>query len=225
MHLGVIPDGNRRYARDNNLGKKEAYRAALENIIENFREFDLEDTDFDIEEVSFYLLSEENLERDSSELEALFDLLKENIKHIAKEFNKKGFQFNWVSTRPNALPEDVREKLEAAEEKFDTGEKKVNALISYSGKRDIVKAAEHIQGNGGVFTTDHLRKNLGIDTAIDFVIRTGDNPYRECLSGFPIWNASYAEFYHIEKNFPAVDRDDVGDAFDHFKKLRRKKGK
>ncbi|MFB6215730.1 MAG: undecaprenyl diphosphate synthase family protein, partial [Candidatus Aenigmatarchaeota archaeon] len=92
------------------------------------------------------------------------------------------------------------------------------------GKDDILEEAEEIASEGGEFSRSELAQHLEIRDDIDFVIRTGDNPDRECLSGFPIWNASYAEFYHIKKNFPAVEPEDVEEALDHFKKLRRKKG-
>jgi len=72
--------------------------------------------------------------------------------------------------------------------------------------------------------TTVLKNNLEIKSDIDYVIRTGDNPTRECLSGFPIWNSSYSEFYHINKNFPAVTPEDVKDALKHFQKLRTKRG-
>jgi undecaprenyl diphosphate synthase len=221
MHLGVIPDGNRRYAENNSLSNIKAYRKA-KNVIKDIGQ-KLEDRD--IEEVSFYLLSEDNLNRSDEELEDLFQLLDDTITEVAKEFGDRGFVFNWASTKPEALPDYLRDKLQSLEEEFDSGEKKINALISYSGKSDIMQASQRIAENGADFRASEMTSNLQIDSQIDFVIRTGDNPSRECLSGFPIWNASYAEYYHIKENFPAVELEDVEEALDHYQKLRRKKGK
>ena len=221
MHLGVIPDGNRRYAENNSLSNIKAYRKA-KNVIKDIGQ-KLEDRD--IEEVSFYLLSEDNLNRSDEELEDLFQLLDDTITEVAKEFGDRGFVFNWASTKPEALPDYLRDKLQSLEEEFDSGEKRINALISYSGKSDIMQASQRIAENGADFRASEMTSNLQIDSQIDFVIRTGDNPSRECLSGFPIWNASYAEYYHIKENFPAVELEDVEEALDHYQKLRRKKGK
>ncbi len=226
MHIGVIPDGNRRYARNNDIENREAYAQAKDRIIEVFREIEeREDVDIEIEEATFYLLSEDNLERDKKELETLFSLFQNNVEELAEEFGSRDFSFNWVSTNPGGVPRKLRRKLKKLEEKFSEGEKQLNALISYSGRQDILQASEDIAGNGGEFSRENLMSALGVSSQIDFVVRTGDNPRRECLSGFPIWNASYAEFYHIQKNFPAVETEDVVEALNHFEQLRRKKGK
>ncbi|WEL23385.1 undecaprenyl diphosphate synthase family protein [Candidatus Nanohalovita haloferacivicina] len=221
MHLGVIPDGNRRYAEKNGLAKAKAYRKA-KNVIKEVGQ-QLEDRE--IEEVTFYLLSEENLARPDEELQDLYQLLEDSIAEVAEEFGERDFSFNWASTNPDALPEHLQEKLSDLEEEFNDGEKQINALISYDGKADVMQASSKISKESGEFTRDEMREHLQIKSDIDFVIRTGDNPARECLSGFPIWNASYAEFYHIKKNFPSVTLEDVEEALDHYQKLRRKKGR
>jgi len=116
-------------------------------------------------------------------------------------------------------------ELEDIEDRFDDGGTVVNLLISYSGKEDVLQAAERVGDEGVDFSRENFSDRLEVGSDIDFVIRTGDNPDRECLSGFPIWNCSYAEFYHVKKNFPCITSDDVREAFDHFKDLRRKKGR
>lgn len=220
MHLGVIPDGNRRYAENNGLSNIKAYRKAKKVIKETGQKLE----DRKIDEVSFYLLSEDNLNRSDEELKDLFQLLENTITEVAQEFGDRGFMFNWASTKPEALPDHLRNKLQDLEEEFDSGEKKINALISYSGKSDIIQASKAIAEKDIDFQAPEIQSKLEIDSQIDFVIRTGNNPSRECLSGFPIWNASYAEYYHIKKNFPAVELEDVEEALDHYQKLRRKKG-
>ncbi|QKQ98333.1 hypothetical protein GKQ38_02275 [Candidatus Nanohaloarchaea archaeon] len=221
MHLGVIPDGNRRYADNEGIENAEAYREA-KNVIKQIGR-NLKDED--VEEVSFYLLSEENLKRDDEELEDLFKLLESTISEVAEEFGDRGFRFNWATTMPDALPDHLQQKLSDLEEQFSEGKKQINALISYDGKSDILQASESIAEEEDGFTEENMASSLELDSSIDFVIRTGDNPERECLSGFPIWNASYSEFYHIKKNFPAVELEDVKEALEHYQKLRRKKGR
>jgi undecaprenyl diphosphate synthase len=219
MHLGVIPDGNRRYAEENGLAKVKAYRKA-KNVIVNVFE-NLEDVSYDIEEATFYLLSEENLKREDDDLQALFKLMENHISEVAEKLNEYGFAFNWISTKPDAVPEHLQDKLRDLEEEFSEGEKRLNALISYDGKQDIVQSSSKIDGKS---SKEAIKSNLEIESDIDYVIRTGDNPTRECLSGFPIWNSSYAEFYHLKKNFPEVTPKDVKEALKHFQNLRKKKG-
>ena len=243
MHLGIIPDGNRRYASENGIGNEEAYRKSKDVIIDvlkNHRKLPA-----DLTEVTFYLLSEENLRRKGEEIETVFELLYEHMEEVMEEINgdtkvkdlarkhiddeealrslDEGFSFNWARTKPEAVPEHIRNKLEELEERFSDGERRLNALISYTGKSDIVNAIHKAGSNPDVKKKD-VKKHLEIDTDIDFVVRTGDNPRRECLSGFPIWQSSYSEFYHIKKHFPAVEVEDVIEAFEHYNQLRRRKG-
>ena len=222
MHIGVIPDGNRRYADSHGIGNYKAYRKArdtIRHVTDSLNGFS-----DDLSSITFYLLSEENLKRDEEELETLFQLLEENINDMGDFFQDKDFKVNWASTKPEALPEDLTEKLEDIEKEYSEGETTVNLLISYDGKKDILEASQKISGEDGDFSESNLSGHLEVQEDIDFVIRTGNNPDRECLSGFPIWNASYAEFYHIRKNFPAVKPEDVEEALNHFEKLRKNKG-
>lgn len=221
MHVGVIPDGNRRYAKAHGIEKMDAYEKARETIKELTTSLD--GVSEDIESISFYLLSEENLSRTEDELETLFHLLEENIDAMAEFFSDREYRVNWASTNPEALPEELQEKLRGIENRYSEGDTEVNLLISYSGKQDILQAAEESSGNGEL-TEESFSRELEIQHDIDFVIRTGDNPDRECISGFPIWNSSYAEFHHIKKNFPAITPEDVQDAFEHYRSLRKKRG-
>lgn len=222
MHIGVIPDGNRRYADSHGITNYKAYRKARDTV--KHVTDSLMDYSDKVDEISFYLLSEENLKRDEEELETLFDLLDNNIDDMAEHFREGDFRLNWASTESEALPERLRDKLRALESEFKNGKIKVNLIIAYSGKRDILEASKEISEDDSNFEESNLVDHLEIDTDIDFVIRTGDNPDRECLSGFPIWNSSYAEFYHIKKNFPAVSPSDIENALDHYSQLRKKKG-
>lgn len=226
MHLGVIPDGNRRYAENQGISEREAYRQAKEVVEEIGRELGDSGREMtkEVDEVTFYLLSEENLRRDKEELQTLFELLEEYIEEVSEEYGRNGFVFNWASTFPEALPEHLQKRLKELEEEHNEGDKQLNMLLSYTGKEDLLQAAEKVSNNGGDFSRESIRKHLEIRSDIDFVIRTGNNPTRECLSGFPIWNTSYAEFYHVKKNFPRLEVDDVEEALEHFRQLRKKKG-
>jgi undecaprenyl diphosphate synthase len=222
MHVGFIPDGNRRYAEENGIANEESYRESKNTVKKVTKS--LEKFADDLDEVTLYILSEDNLKRDEGELETLFHLLSENLDEMGEFFSENNYEVNWASTKPEALPRDIRDKLTDLEEDFNQGDVKANLLISYSGKKDIVNASAKLCENGGDYSENDLRENLEIGSDIDLVIRTGENPRRECLSGFPIWNSSYAEYYHIDRNFPAVKPGDVKEAFDHFEKLRRKEG-
>ncbi|MFB6202917.1 MAG: undecaprenyl diphosphate synthase family protein [Candidatus Nanohaloarchaea archaeon] len=217
--MGIIPDGNRRYAESNGITQFRAYRKAKDTIKDVVSDFDGDR----VREVTVYMLSEENFRRDESELENLFKLFKES-QELFEKVGEAGFSVNWAATAPGKLPEDISQRLRELEEKYSEGKKKLNMLVAYSGKEDILESAREIAENSGEYTRENMKENLEIGSEIDFVVRTGDNPTRECLSGFPLWNASYAEYYHIQKNFPNITTEDVQDALDHYDRLRKKRG-
>ena len=222
MHVGIIPDGNRRYAEQFSIRRRKAYEEAKKTVKQVTES--LENKSPEIDSITFYLLSEENLKRDEEELETLFDLLEKNIDEIGDFLDEKEYNVNWASTKPSAIPEKLQDRLHSIEERYSNDEKTVNLLISYSGKQDILQAGEKVEKSDDDFTESNFSERLQIGSNIDLVIRTGDNPERECISGFPIWSSSYAEFYHIRKNFPNVEPQDVEEALDHYESLRKKKG-
>ena len=221
MHVGIIPDGNRRYADQNSIDERQAYRESKETVKKVSRS--LRDRVEDLSEITIYILSEDNLKRPEEELDTLFSLLRGEISELKKFFDEHNFSANWASTRPEALPEDVRDQLEDIDQEFDNGEVTVNMLVSYSGRQDIVKASRNLCGDREI-SSENLSDSLEVDSEVDLVIRTGEGPRRECLSGFPIWNSSYAEYYHVDKNFPELEPQDVKDALEHFRSLRRCRG-
>lgn len=234
MHVGLIPDGHRRYAEENNINNREAYLKSQERVFDIVKRFNRKKEDIDdfedkysklIDEVTVYALSEDNLSREEEELEIFYSALDEYFETLLKgnkidsdELEKINIKF--ISTRREALPDNIKEKAKSIESKFNGDELTLNILLCYDGRKEISQAAENINSSD----PEEIWDNLLLDNKIDFVLRTGDNPYRECLSGFPIWQSSYSEYYHIDKNFPDLKMEDVEDSINHYQKLRRKKG-
>lgn len=234
MHVGLIPDGHRRYADENNISNKESYLKSQNMVFELSKRLNKdrehyiqkkEKYDDIVEEVTVYALSENNLRRDNEELEVFysaldeyFDILLKGSRIDKEEIEKLDVSF--ISTCTSPLPDKIKRKAKKIEDKFEGDDLSLNILLSYDGRKEITKCLEDVESPNLSSVWD----NLLLDSEIDFVIRTGDNPYRECLSGFPIWQASYSEYYHIDKNFPAVSMDDMENAIKHYRKLRRKRG-
>lgn len=273
MHLGIIPDGHRRYAQNNGITRQRSYLQSqhrINDIISKLDRNDEEDIDQDIEEVTIYGMSEENLKRSDEELEIFYDALREyflQLLSVAEEYREVDLQkyssyssvmnsefvyhgvnqilsrseaffqseqvsslspldidFQFVSTRMSAAPDDIQEMVNDIERVYD-GSVRVNVLFMYSGKREITQAATKISNNEKRITTDEFLDHLKLQCPIDLVIRTGDNPSRECLSGFALFQSAYSEYVHVPKNFPAVDIADIKAGLDQYSKLRRKRGK
>lgn len=226
MHLGIIPDGHRRYARNNNIEDRESYLLSTDRIDElvdycnNIKQSDYIEV---VDDISIYAMSEQNLKRDNDELEVFYDTLREYMEELLdfkEEYDKGDYNFRIISTNEDPLPDDLLDLAKTVSSEY-CGENNFNVLLSYDGKKEIAQAASNISGE---ISKRSIQKKLQVSD-IDYVIRSGDNVSRECLSGFPIWQSSYAEYYHLEKNFPAVEISDFEEALEHYQKLRCKKGK
>ncbi|MFB6162612.1 MAG: undecaprenyl diphosphate synthase family protein [Halococcoides sp.] len=234
MHLGLIPDGHRRYADERGISDRRAYLEAKNLLDEIIRDLDAltEQCTEEVEAVdtlTVYALSEENLRREDEELVILYDMLEEYADEVIAEFPGTEYDVRWLSTAPEMLPESTSAAMDRVAEHFTGDEVRVNVLLSYTGKADIVNAANAIaDGSAPVeppVDAAAFAEALELSADIDYVIRTGDNPRRECLSGFPIWNAAYAEYFHYEENFPALTVHDMQAALEHVTSLRRKQGR
>lgn len=277
MHLGIIPDGHRRYANENSITKQRSYLTSqhrLNDIIDQTKSEQSSPVLERIEEISIYAMSEDNLKRDNEELEIFYDALREyflQMIHIGTDnsnkfltkyedyetimdtnfvqcsvekllngrstvlgdsitsLDPKDIDIEFISTRMDAAPSDIQEMASDLEEIYCGDQLKLNILFMYSGRNEITQAAKLLSLNGEDYienvTVSDLSEYLELKDPIDLVIRTGDNVTRECLSDFCIFQSAYSEYVHIQKNFPAVEMDDIINAVNHFSNLRRKKGK
>lgn len=226
MHLGIIPDGHRRYARNNNIDDRESYLLStdrIDELVDYFNSIKQSDYIEVVDDVSVYAMSEQNLKRDDDELEVFYDALREYMTELLdfkEQYDKGDYNFRIISTNEDSLPNDLLDLAKTVASEY-CGENNFNVLLSYDGKKEIAQAASNVSGE---ISRESIQKNLQVSD-IDYVIRSGDNVTRECLSGFPIWQSSYSEYYHLEKNFPDVEISDFEEALEHYQKLRCKKGR
>jgi short-chain Z-isoprenyl diphosphate synthase len=178
----------------------------------------------DVDTATIYAMSEENLNRDEEELDIFYEALSEYFEYILvcdTPFDPSRVGVNFVSTAPGALPDSIWRKANEVGRQFSGNEIQINILLCYTGKQELVEASAKAEGT----SARAIENNLLVKDEIDLVIRTGKNPRRECLSGFLIWQCSYSEYYHIEENFPAIEREEFEKAIQHYNSLRKNKGR
>ena len=228
-HIGLIPDGNRRWAREKGLEPWEGHRKGGEKI-ELF--LDWCNDNEGISEISIYLLSEENFKRPAEELLKLYKLYENELAKLidSEKIHKRRVRIYIVSTNVKAFPENlvrVFHRLETATKDYEN--KVLNLLIGYTGQSEILSAVSsplnRLKNLLFGLSEQDLKNNLRVKTPCDFVIRTGEeSEEREARSGFLLWQSAYSEYYHINKFFPDVIAQDFDAAWDYFKKTRRRKG-
>jgi len=228
-HVGMIPDGNRRWAKERGLRPWEGHQEGAGKT-ELFIEWYIDHED--ISEVTFYGLSEENFKRPVEELKKLYELYeREFTKLVNKEkIHKNRVRINIISTNMKPIPPNLLLLFHRIRTETRNYENKVlNMLIGYTGQSEILSAISSPSNRVknllfGLKDSD-LRKSLKIKTPCDFIVRTGEeSEEREARSGFLLWQSAYAEYYHINKFFPDVTEEDFNEAWDYFMNTKRRKG-
>lgn len=224
-HVGIIMDGNGRWAQERGLARTKGHKAAVATI----KELCIYMADLGIKYASLYAFSTENFKRDAKEVDFLMQLFVEIFK---KEFDfVKEKQIKVVfSGRKDPLPEKVIEVMKQLEEDTKDNKRSVlNVCLNYGSHAEIVdmtkKVCEMYKNNEiklDDITDDFIQHNLYQDLPpLDFVIRTSGELR---LSNFMMYQASYAEFYFPQVYFPDFSKEEFNKALEVFNKRDRRFG-
>ena len=221
-HLGIIMDGNRRWAKKRNLPTLEGHKRGYEKIKE-VGKWCLEEG---IDVLTVYAFSTENWNRSKEEVGYLMKLLKRAVTKDIDYFLKEDIKLRIIG-RKNELSKDLQEAIKNAEEKTSNcSAGLLNIAINYGGRAEIVDAIKNIikKEISSAEVTDELISNniytAGLPDA-DLIIRTSGE---QRLSGFLLWQSYYSELYFPKVNWPGFSREDLNEAIDWFTGRNRRFG-
>lgn len=220
-HLGIILDGNGRWAQNRGLKRMEGHVAGSERVIDITRAA----SDAGVEALSLYAFSTENWKRPIEEVGALMKLLIRFINEHLDELNANNVRLMTMGDL-GRLPVLSRKAVEFAKSKTakNTG-MILNIGLNYGGRDEICRAVKRWQdaGGSGLPTEDELEANL--DTAdlppLDVIVRTGGE---ERLSNFMMWQAAYAEFVFLDTLWPDFTVEQLYEVFRIFSRRNRRYG-
>lgn len=224
LHLGIIIDGNRRWAKKKGLPFFEGHRRGLDNV-QKIGDYCAEKG---IRILTLYTFSTENWKRSKKEVSYLMRLLigalsKKNI----QEFHEKKVKLQIIGQKER-LPQALQKKIEEAEELTKNNKERIlNLAISYGGRIEIIRAVRNIIKKkipANKITEDLINKNLwtaGLPYP-DLIIRTGG---AKRLSNFLTWQSAYSEFYFTKKFWPEFTEEDLDKALLDFSHRHRRFGK
>ena len=226
QHLGVIVDGNRRWARAAGETTAGGHRAGAAKILEFLSWCE----GLDIPLVTVWMLSTDNLRRPHEELLALYDIISSTIERILEAGHCVR-----LTGHPEVLPADVRADIARAQEQAATRTGlTVNVAVGYGGREEIVDAVRELvreqaeQGLGGEdiaagitveSITEHLYTRGQPDP--DLIIRTSGE---QRLSGFLLWQSVHSEYWFCETYWPGFRRIDLLRALRDFCRRERRFG-
>ncbi|MGW5046077.1 isoprenyl transferase [Streptomyces griseoluteus] len=210
-HIGVIMDGNRRWAKAAGSSTVHGHRAGAEKI-EEFLGWCYET---DVKVVTLWLLSTDNFDRPQDELGPLLDIIDGVVRTLAEDGR---WRVHHVGTR-DLLPVGMQQTLKQAEESTAHVEGiVVNVAIGYGGRQEIADAVRSMLADAqdkGV-TMAELAESVDVDMIgrhlytgaqpdPDLVIRTSGE---QRLSGFMLWQTAHSEYYFCEVFWPAFRKVD-----------------
>ncbi|MFX0139582.1 MAG: polyprenyl diphosphate synthase [Candidatus Hodarchaeota archaeon] len=227
-HIGLIIDGNRRWAKIRNLDVNLGHLVGYENLKKRLFDF----FDAGIHYLSLYILSLENVrKRNLKELEYIYKIMVKAVDTVINEsiVKEEKVRFNAIG-RISMLPPKARAKIEELI-KFtkDHDQNFINLCIMYDGHEEIVDAIKEIINDG--IKPESVNKDV-IKTylytkdfpPLDYIIRTGmDDGAR--ISGFLLWDSSYAEFKFRNELWPDYNKEMVIEDLEDYIKRNRRMGR
>lgn len=220
-HLGIILDGNRRWAREKKLPVFYGHKKGLETV----RKVIQWCKDKGVKTLTLFVLSTENWKRPKVEVAYLIKLLADSFsKKNLKEVHESGIKIKVIGQRER-FSKSLQDKIKEIEEWTKNNEvMTVNFALSYGGRAEIVEAFKKIikkQIPAEKITEDIIKENLWTSD-VDLIIRTGKE---QRTSGFLLWQSAYSELYFSKKYWPEFTEQDLDEALADYANRQRRFGK
>ena len=223
-HLGIIPDGNRRWAKKYGLPTLLGHKKG----IETFKKIARYCYRKGVKILTVFAFSTENWDRSKEEIVYLMKLFDSMLsdKNV-EEWNKKGIKINIIGQKWR-LPNELQKKIKKVEQITRRNKKGIlNIALSYGGRADVIQAIKKIiklkiplREINETLISKYLWTEGLPDP--DLIIRTGKE---KRISNFLIWQSAYSELYFSNKYWPEFTEEDLENAFLNYSKRQRRFGK
>jgi undecaprenyl diphosphate synthase len=220
--VGIIMDGNGRWAKARGLPRSAGHRAGTENLRKVLRAA----VEFGIEILTIYAFSTENWGRPVGEVRALLAILERVIDRELEELHEEGVQLRHLGRLDRIAPQLRRKILRAIEKTKDNQRLILNVAFDYGGRAELVRAIQHIIADGvPTEQVDDALVSRYLYTADlpdpDLIIRTSGEMR---ISNFLIWQGAYAEFYVPSILWPDFDKGELYKALESYNRRERRFG-
>lgn len=226
-HIGIILDGNRRFAkrlvlkpwRGHEWGSKK-----VEQLFDWCKELD-------VHELTLYVFSAENFNRPKEEFDFLMKLFRESFEKTKNDvrLHKNKIRINFIG-RLWRFPQDVQDAAKALMEATkDYSDYVINFAMGYGGRQEVVDAVKKLSEKvkSGAVNVEDINEemfsdNLYLKSEPEMIIRTGGD---HRTSNFLIWQSSYSEWFFLEKTWPEFEKADLISCMEQFSSRERRFGK
>ncbi len=224
-HVVIIPDGNRRYAK--NLGKEPWYGHEVgakntETLIKKAHQLG-------VKELSFWGSSLENLKkRPFEETRALLRIYETYFQELLEnqDIHENKVRVRFIGRWAEQFPESLKKILMKIEkETLEYDQYGLNFFLAYSGDDDMLQAVKTLSESQSPVTRDSLKAALMTRElpSVDYLIRTGGEPHLS--AGFMMWDVANSELFFSEALYPAFDEKAFEEAILEYENRGRRHGK
>ena len=225
-HIGVIMDGNGRWAKRRGLPRSAGHKRGAD-ILENICDYC---NSLGVKALTVYAFSTENWSRPEKEIDALMKLLYDYLMMVEEKFRGRNMRLK-ISGDISRLSEKIQAAIHRAEGVTASGDGMVlNIALNYGGRDEIVRSAKHaaadiLAGRLSIDDLDESRFASYLDTAdlpeVDLIIRPSGE---KRLSNFMLWQAAYAEFWYSDICWPDFREADMKQAILDYQNRDRRFG-
>jgi len=224
-HVGIILDGNRRYARSKGWMPWDGHSKGADNVKKLLQWA----RDLGLKELTLYCFSVQNFNRSEEEKKFLFKIFMKAADEMlkSKEFLKEKCRVK-VCGRTYLLPDKLQEKIKQVEEKTKDFENyQLNLCIAYGGREEITDAFHKVIAkveNGEIkredVNEDTIEENLYVPNAPDFIIRTSGE---KRSSNFLPWQSTYSEWFYPKETWPEFSKELLEKCMEEFREKRQRR--
>ena len=203
MHVGIILDGNRRYAKEKGLLSLQGHLTGVETVKKLLFEW----APSLVDELTLYTFSAQNFNRSEKEVSYLMKLFRDYFNKFmsSDDVMDAGIQVKFIG-RLELLPTDIQDIIKQVQEKTKDNTKLiVNFAIAYGGREEIIDAIKKVDDIQGL-TVENFGKYMYLDAEPELIIRTGG---ARRTSNFLMWQSWYSEWFFLEKFWPAFEKEDL----------------
>lgn len=218
-HVGIIPDGNRRWAKEKGLNSWEGHKEGAKRIKEILEKAQ----ELKIQNITIYTFSTENFKRDKLEVKFLFKLFKKYFSDLKDDNNLIGTdaRVRFVGDK-DLFPKEINDMMIKLEDKTkDNSQITVNFAMGYGGRSELIKGIKKSLKEGIDVNEENFSKNLDINEDFDLIIRTSGE---KRLSNFFPWQSVYAELIFLDQYWPDFTKTDFESCIKSFLTRNRRFG-
>jgi undecaprenyl diphosphate synthase len=222
VHIGIIMDGNGRWAQSRGMPRSAGHRAGVENLRRVLEAC----VHFGIRILTIYAFSTENWRRPRSEVNVLLSLLAQALRREVPELHKNGVRLNHIGRLERIPARSRKGVLDAIELTRENDRLLLNVAFNYGGRAEVVDAAKRIIKAG--IAADEVTEEVFeqyLYTAgqpdPDMIIRTAGELR---ISNFLLWQGAYAEYYAAPVYWPDFDETELYKALVEYNRRERRYG-